>query len=88
MNPIFKMKKPCGMCYNARLDDELTDENDYSAICIGNSVNGYRLMLCSGWGKPLRIEVEKWEDKTGWFKIGHYYPKYCTNCGREILEYK
>ena len=77
----------CGMCYNARLDDELTDENDFSAIAIGSSVNGYRMMLCSGSGIPLRIEIEKWDERTGWYKIGEYNPKYCPNCGRKIVEY-
>lgn len=49
------MVKACRMCYNARLDDELTDENDYSAITIGSCTDGYRMMLCSGYGRPLRI---------------------------------
>lgn len=55
------MVEACRMCYNARLDDELTDENDFSAISIGSCSNGYRMMLCSGYGRPLRIEVEKWD---------------------------
>lgn len=38
--------------YNARLDDELTDENDFSAISIGSCSNGYCMMLCSGYGRP------------------------------------
>ena len=41
----------------------------------------------SGWGRPLRIEIEKWDEKTGWYKIGEYNPKYCPNCGRKIEEY-
>lgn len=79
--------KVCRMCDNARLNDELTDENDYSAVAVGNCTDGYRMMLCSGWGKPLRIEVEKWHDRAGWYKIGVYEPKYCPNCGRKIVEY-
>ena len=31
-------------------------------------------MLCSGWGRPLRIEIEKWDEKAGWYKIGEYTP--------------
>lgn len=81
------MSEPCRMCYNARLDDELTDENDFSAISIGSCSNGYRMMLCSGYGRPLRIEVEKWDEKAGWYKIGEYNPEYCPNCGRKIEEY-
>lgn len=82
------MSEACRMCFNARLDNELTDENDFSAVSIGDSVNGYRLMLCSGWGKPPRIESEKWNDNMGWFKIGEYNFKYCPNCGRKITEYE
>lgn len=81
------MVETCRMCYNARLDDELTDENDFSAIGIGSCSNGYRMMLCSGYGRPLRIEVEKWDEKAGWYKIGKYNPEYCPNCGRKIEEY-
>ena len=81
------MIKACRMCYNARIDGVLTDENDYSACSIGKITKGYRLMLVSGMGKPLRIEVEKWDDRIGWHKIGEYEPNYCPNCGRKIIEY-
>ncbi len=81
------MVEACRMCYNARLDDELTDENDFSAISIGSFTKGYRMMLCSGGGRPLRIEIEKWDEKSGWRKIGEYTPQYCPNCGRKIKEY-
>lgn len=81
------MVEACGMCYNARLDTELTDDNDYSAVTVGHCANGFRIMACSGWGKPLRIEVEQWSEKAGWHKIGGYNPKHCPNCGREITEY-
>ena len=80
--------KPCYMCDNGRLNEELTDDNDLSAFGIGDSVNGFRMMYCSGDGKPPRIEVEEWDEKAGWYKIGVYYPKYCPNCGREIKEYE
>ena len=78
--------KACIMCNNAKIDNKLTNENDYSAISIGKSVDNFRLMLCSGWGKPLRIEVEAWDDKAKWHKIGEYNPNYCPNCGRKIIE--
>lgn len=77
----------CGMCYNGRLDGMLTDNNDYSAISIGKCANGFRMMLCSGGGRPLRIEVEQWDENVGWYKIGQYNPKHCPNCGRKITEY-
>lgn len=82
------MSNICGFCYNARLDDELTDDNDYSVMSIGDSSNGYRMMFCSGWGRPPRIETEKWFKNSGWHKIGQYFPKFCPECGREITEYK
>ena len=65
----------------------LTDDNDYSAMSIGDSSNGYRMMFCSGWGRQPRIETEKWDEKAGWHKIGQYFPKFCPECGREIVEY-
>lgn len=82
------MKDPCRMCNNSKVDEDLNDNNDYSAHTIGiwNDEN-LRLMLCSGGRKPTRIELEKWIDRIGWVTIGAYYPKYCPNCGREILEY-
>ena len=79
--------KPCDMCNNARIYDDLTNENDYSAISVGKSAKGNRIMFCSGDGKPLRIEFEKWNDKAGWGKISEYRPRYCPNCGRKIVEY-
>lgn len=80
---------PCHMCDNARLNHELTDDNDYSSCTIGSYDKECRIMLSSGWGKPLRIEIERWNDKIGrWEDIGIYYPKYCPECGREIKEYK
>ena len=79
--------KPCDMCNNARIDDDLTNENDYSAISVGKSAKGNRIMLCSGDGKPPRIEFEEWNDKAGWGKIAEYRPRYCPNCGRKIVEY-
>lgn len=76
----------CGYCDSAKVNPELSDDNDYSAMCIGKCYDGYRLMLCSGWGRPTRIEVEKW-DNDEWRRIGEYLPKYCPECGREIFEY-
>jgi hypothetical protein len=76
------------MCDNGRINEELTDDNDYSAICVGKSANGFRIMYCSGDGKPPRIEVEEWRENVGWYRVGFYYPKYCPNCGREINEYE
>lgn len=83
------MKKPCYMCNNALVDEELRDDNDYGCFCIGDMPRYKRIMLCTGWGRPLRIEYDEWNDQYGkWSTAGCYYPKYCPNCGREIVEYK
>lgn len=80
--------KPCEMCLNARVDDELTDDNDFSSISIGKSTVGVRLSLNAEYGKPLRLEVTKWNEKTQRNElIATYYPKFCPNCGRPIIEY-
>lgn len=82
------MKEPCYMCNNARLDDELTDKNDYHAKTIGDMPYGSRLMLVSGGCKPLRIEYDSWSCTSKvWRTHGVYYPKCCPECGREIKEY-
>lgn len=82
-------RTPCHMCFNARLDNELTDDNDYSSCTIGSYDKDCRIMLSSGWGKPPRIEIERWNDSAAqWEYIGIYYPKFCPECGREIVEYK
>ena len=80
--------KPCYMCDNGRISEELTDDNDLSCYCIGDMPKYKRLMLCSGNGKPLRIEFDEWNDQYGiWRTTGIYYPKCCPNCGRKITEY-
>ena len=80
---------PCYMCDNARLNNELTEENDFSSCGIGEFDKGYRTMLSSVYGKPLRIEFERWNGAVKrWEECGIYYPKYCPNCGREIKEYE
>ena len=81
--------EPCDMCDNARVNEELTDNDDYHSRVIGTYSKECRIMLTAGWGRPLRIEVEKWnEDRQCWHLIGQYYPKHCPECGREIKEYK
>jgi len=82
------MKAPCHMCNNALIDEDLSEDTDYSAFTLAiNKDENIRLMLCSGNRKPLRIEVETWRENYGWAKIDEYLPRYCPNCGREILEY-
>lgn len=78
--------KACRMCDNAFTNPELNGDNDLSYFSIGECGDGYRMMLRSGDGRPVEILVEKWDDRTGWHKIGYYRPKYCPNCGRELKE--
>lgn len=84
--------KICGYCYNARLEPEctdLSDDNDFSSACIGESSKGFRFMLSSGCGRPVRIELEYWSDSLHmWLTVGHYYPKFCPECGRKLDEYE
>jgi hypothetical protein len=80
------MKEPCYMCNNAKIDEDLTDDTDFSACSIGKCDIGLRMMLCSGAKRPVRIEVEKWYETYGWGRVGIYYPNYCPNCGRKIVE--
>ena len=80
--------KPCYMCDNARINEKLTDENDYSSCSLGDGKKGLRMMLSSGWGRPLRIELQEYCGGYGWRTVGIYFPKFCPNCGREIIEYE
>ena len=85
----MEYKEPCYMCNNARIDDDLTDYNDFYSGTIGSFSHDCRIMLTSGSGKPLRIEIARWSDKRQqWEDIGIYYPKFCPECGREIVEYQ
>lgn len=78
----------CYMCNNAKIDSLLTDENDYSSCTLGDSAEGVRMMLSSGWNRPLRIEIQEYIIKDGWCTVGIYFPKFCPNCGRKIVEYE
>ena len=93
--------KYCKYCFNARIykptekelmdpfATELTDENDSSSCCVGTSHNNTRLMISSGYGEPVRIEIDKFfEDYQEWHTVGKYYPKYCPECGRRLDEYE
>ena len=79
--------EPCRMCLNARIDDELTDDNDLSYISVGSCEKYFRVLIASGDRKPVRI---LFEDQCGpfWCPVGEYYPLYCPNCGRKLSEYE
>ena len=77
---------PCRMCLNASVCDDLRHDNDLSYTGIGDCVDGTRLMLVTGAGKPTQILVEVWDEKHGWMVVGFYRPAYCPNCGRLLVE--
>lgn len=92
--------KYCKFCFNARIykpteeelmnpfNIELTDENDSSSCGVGHCSKDTRFMITSGYGAPLRIEVDHWNDSAKeWHTVGRYYPKYCPECGRLLDEY-
>ena len=67
---------------------ELTDENDSSSCGVGHCSRDTRFMITSGYGAPLRIEVDRWNDSVKeWQTVGRYYPKHCPECGRLLDEY-
>lgn len=81
--------EPCYLCDSARLTDDLEDYNDFSSSVIGSFSHDCRIMLSSGNGKPLRIDIARWNNESQrWVDIGIYYPKYCPECGRKIWEYE
>lgn len=80
---------PCVKCFNARFNDELTDENDFGSYTVGQSEKNYRMTYSSGYGEPPRIEFDAWNEScTRWETVGVYFPKCCPECGREITEYE
>lgn len=82
-------EKFCNMCSNALVVDDLTHDNDFSSISVGDVDNGYRMSINSGNRRPVCIDVEKWDEQTKQnIVIARYYPKFCPNCGRLLFEYR
>lgn len=73
--------KDCGLCRSAYTDEELRYDNDLSYIPIGLPNDGYRAFIRSGDKKPTALLVEKGNDL-----VWVYKPKFCPNCGRELIE--
>lgn len=78
--------QPCRFC----------SENNRSRISVGRTIsslkeyapqNQYNIVIESGVGKPLKIEVTFWTeyDKIG-HEIGIYEPKFCPECGRKLVK--
>ena len=79
-------KCPCCMCNNARVDDKLTEDDNLSYLAVEESVRPFRILFASGCGEPFRLLVQFLIDGQ-WSAAAVYYPRYCPNCGRELLEY-
>lgn len=62
-----------------------TPTNILGYVSLGNFFLGYRAMIRSGDGKPVEILIEHWNDQV-WEEVGRYRPKFCPNCGRELVE--
>lgn len=82
------LKAPCYMCDSARVSSDLERGFDFSAVSVGITDDRERFMILSGNDQAVRIVFERFNDVYGhWSGCGSYYPKYCPNCGRELLEY-
>ncbi len=77
----------CCMCDNTYTNLGLTSDNDFSSFSIGTYETDYRISLETGYSKPTTITVER-HDASGWATIGYYRPRFCPNCGRELVENK
>ena len=84
------MNQGCRYCYDHTTDPELTEENDFSSIQIGNSAQHILMFISTGGTRSPRIDV--WQrfpsdQYTAENKmVGIYYPKYCPECGRKLRE--
>ena len=80
--------QPCEYCLNARSDPdcELDDSNDFGSMSIsGMSEDGFRIMFDGGAGMPPRLVIEQRRPEYGWVNIGKYFPKFCPECGRDLM---
>lgn len=77
---------PCGMCDNAFVNPELRNDNDLSYYTLGKCMANMRIMIRSGAGKSTQIIVERYDSESGWYLAGSYRPRFCPNCGRELVE--
>lgn len=78
----------CPMCDNARINPDLSDDNDLSYFPLsGHCPQICRFRLASGGGLPVRILFEMYSKSDEcWLTYGSYYPKFCPECGRRITE--
>lgn len=74
----------CRFCLNARVDDELSDNNDLSYHTVGSTERDYRLMIRAGDLKPVAI-ISEYHTIVGWKMNSVYHPKFCPECGRPLM---
>ena len=80
-------KKPCRFCLNARVDGELSDDNDLSYLPLGFSIPGFSLYMRSGGGRPVQLLSEVHDPGVSeWVSNSVYYPKFCPECGRPLMD--
>ena len=79
----------CRFCANAHTDPELEPTNDLSYMGIGKCEKGYTVFFRTGDNRPTVI---LFEDRVNLQSITHlagiYIPKFCPECGRELVENK
>lgn len=82
-------KKPCRFCLNARVNHDLSDDNDLSYLPVGFSAEGFSLYLRSGGGDPVDLSFYRWMadlNQGEWALVAFYYPKFCPECGRPLMD--
>lgn len=86
-------KSPCFLCDNARVNDDLTDKNDLHYRTVGDSEDGFQVLVRSGAGRPMALLFEQRRklradsQEQVWMTMAVYEPKFCPNCGRELWEH-
>lgn len=75
----------CRFCLNARVCDDLTDDNDLSFLVsdLMSCYDGVGMWIVSGNGEPVHLDVERRIDGR-WVTIASYRPKFCPECGRNL----
>lgn len=77
----------CRFCLNAFVDKTLTPDNDLSYLSIGFCERGRSMCIRSGDGRPTLILVSEAVNGIN-VDVAVYKPKFCPECGRELLENK
>ena len=83
------IKKVCIFCLDASCDPtgELTSENDFSSLSIGQCADNYRMSIDVGCGKPLNICITHWNPVHQQNELVAFYkPKFCPECGRKLRD--